>query len=576
MIAPRVRSNYSVQRAFAQVEDLVDKAIELGLKGLVLADTHTLSGHVEFVSYVEKVNKKSKGDFRAILGMDVRIQINDTQTYLTLVAKNKNGWLDLIKILKKSKLEDSVSGEPYIVPDDLHLSLENCFAIFNETNKDNATLLNIVEPQCEHFVMGDNLQGNLVLYCNQEDSYLLKIATAARLKCTIKDKIKFENDSESRHLLESDQFFLRNDTDPNNTTDCLLQLCEPYSLASPPNIPTFIRDGKPIQDIDEFLTELCREGWKSRGINGHPNKDVYTNRIKYELDVIKTYKLSNYFCIIWDISNYVRGRGFDCGLRGSAVGCLISYLIGISQVDPVCPDPVVPYDSNKELLFSRFLNKGRLAKGNVSLPDIDLDVPIGLRGSIIEYIKKKYGNDCVGHIITFLRMDGKMAIKEVFRVLDKHPKSYEIANNICSYMIETDKVQDELELEKEDNPDYNIINYCIDNIPKVAEFYEEYTEEFDIAIKLSNSIKSTGKHAAGIVIASQPLEQLFPVALDKKSGEFLVALEMANAEYVGAVKYDILGVAAYDKMYSIDQMIEKGLTEPIVIGEMEENEIFQD
>ncbi len=579
MIAIRTRSNFSIQRAFADISDLIERAVELGMSGIVLADVHSMSGHVEFLNTISKINKKKNINFKGILSVDFRVQHDGKEYLIQVVARNKNGWYNLIEIIGLSKLEDSISGDPYIKLQDLYdkISSENCFIIYNDSNVQFANLdKSNVKLYNGNSEIDDvtKIHGQIVLYVNKDDAKLLRIITSSRLKCTIKDVDVIEKDYEAHnYVFHNDDFYLRSDTDPDNTSETLHNLCENYSLSSQPNIPKFINNGKPIEDVDEYLTELCREGWKKYNLTQNKHKDVYLNRIKYELDVIKTFKLSNYFLIIWDIANFVRSKGYPCGLRGSAVGCLISYLIGISKVDPVCPDPCQPYDHNKELLFSRFLNKGRLAKGNVSLPDIDLDVPIGMRHTIIQYIKDKYGHDCVGHIITFSRMDGKMAIKEVFAVLDKYPKVYELTNYICSYMIETDKVQDELEILKEDDPKYNIINYCIDNIPKIAEFAKEYEEEFNLAIKLSNCIKNSGKHAAGIVIASQPLSTLFPISLDKKTNEFVVALEMADAESVGAVKYDILGVAAYDKMYSIDEMIENELLEPNIVGDVENEDI---
>lgn len=195
--------------------------------------------------------------------------------------------------------------------------------------------------------------------------------------------------------------------------------------------------------------------------------------------------------------------------------------------------------------------------GHVSLADIDIDMEISFRDHIIEYVREKYGEDCVAYIITFGRFDGRGAIKEVFRVLGK---PFDVANRITDAMYGKDKVSDVLEDLKEDDPNYNIINYCIDHLPLVADYYEEYKYEFDIALKLANTIYSQGRHAAGIVISNNPLKEWIPTLVDEN--KLIVAFEMADAEYCGAVKYDFLGVAALEKIHKVLDMINFKLNEP--------------
>lgn len=144
-------------------------------------------------------------------------------------------------------------------------------------------------------------------------------------------------------------------------------------------------------------------------------------------------------------------------------------------------------------------------------------------------------------------------------------------------MIDASKISDELQDLKEENPKYNTVNYNIDNVQIIRdEYYKEYKHEFDIAIKMASTIKSMGKHAAGIVICNQPLDTIFPVI--KNEDGLVLALEMEFAEYAGAVKYDFLGVLAYDKIGAIVDMINKNLKEPVIhdfdTTDIENSELF--
>ncbi len=225
-------------------------------------------------------------------------------------------------------------------------------------------------------------------------------------------------------------------------------------------------------------------------------------------------------------------------------------------------------DPNKPVKFT---------PGHVSLPDIDVDIAAFFRKELIDYTRSKYGNECVAKIATFSRMDGKGAIKEVFRILNPVFNSHELANLITSHMIDASKISDELQDLKEENPKYNTVNYNIDNVQIIRdEYYKEYKHEFDIAIKMASTIKSMGKHAAGIVICNQPLDTIFPVI--KNDDGMVLALEMEFAEYAGAVKYDFLGVLAYDKIGAIVDMINKNLKEPVIhdfeAADIENSELF--
>ena len=165
-----------------------------------------------------------------------------------------------------------------------------------------------------------------------------------------------------------------------------------------------------------YLRQLCRNGWKERLSNTNKiesNESVYLNRITTALEVISEANLSGYFLIVRDIVANIKNNGWLPGPgRGSAAGCLVSYLIGVTQVDPI----------EHGLIFERFYNAGRNTDDHISLPDIDIDVPATKRDETIKYIREKYGKDKVGQMVTFGRLQGRSALKEVLRM-----------NQACSY-----------------------------------------------------------------------------------------------------------------------------------------------
>lgn len=537
-------SHYSIQQSFNHIDDLCKRAIKLQYQCLTLTDKHSLSGCPEFIRNCKK-NK-----IKPIIGCDFNTNNGES---VTLYAKNKNGWYSLIKILSQSKI--GKDQQEYVTVEDICKNSKDLICLISKEIQPNKNLCDTLSKFFHDLIYEEDAD-HPVYYTEKEDLLYQKIIICSKHKTTLSEA---EVDIGDRIFFDSDpEFFLK---EPDKYRDIkLFDEVETFDIAQPPIIPSL----PGINDPDEFLRQLCREGWVNKNMNSRVGKElrsVYADRINEELSLFKEFKLSHYMLVIWDIMKYATDNGIPVGLRGSAAGCLVAFLIGLSDVDPVMPDPNLPYHPDRCLLFSRFINRGRLSEGHVSLPDCDCDIAIGFRENLIDYINQKYGENKVASIITFLRMDGKGAIKEVFRILGQ---SFDIANEINKYMLPSEKIQDVLADIQEEEPNYGIINYCIDNVPEISNYYKEYTKEFDIAIKIAKTIRSTGKHAAGIVITNSNLSESFPTKIDSKTHKKLLAFEMADAEYCGAVKYDFLGVAALEKIYIIEKMIDENLSMPIV------------
>jgi len=215
--------------------------------------------------------------------------------------------------------------------------------------------------------------------------------------------------------------------------------------------------------------------------------------------------------------------------------------------------------------------------GHISLPDIDIDVGRDFKPKVIEYLKKRWGDDKVAQMITFGRLQGKAALKEVFRAqpeLVKHlmkvratkegkdPQKnwmtpHDLCNEITKHIPDEASIADDLqEIRKStDNPDYGILNWSIEHIDSIKEAYQWYKPLFDQAIRIEGTKKNQSKHAAGVVIADKPIKELVPLAYDAQSKDCVVGVEMIAGEYLGCVKFDVLGVTALDKCWSCMEMI---------------------
>lgn len=335
---------------------------------------------------------------------------------------------------------------------------------------------------------------------------------------------------------------------------------EEYHILKNPVLPKF--ECPNDMDADEYLRQLCKEGWSKKitGIVPLEKHAEYADRIKMELEVLQGAGLSSYFLIVADIINFVKSNGWLSGPgRGSAAGCLVSYLLGITSIDPI------PYG----LMFERFYNAGRNTEGRVSMPDIDIDVPKYAREQVIKYLRKKYGEDHVGQMVTFTTMKGRGAIKDVFRAVNKPDMTFEEINMITKNIIEEHKISDELQKMKQDTGEASIIKWCLENTPdKLSEWCRidddgnlsgPQADIFEQSIRLEGTKSYQSKHAAGIVISPEPLYQICPMVPDKETGRPMAGFEMGDLEGVGGLKVDILGITALDKAMGVSQDLKEGV-----------------
>ncbi len=264
-----------------------------------------------------------------------------------------------------------------------------------------------------------------------------------------------------------------------------------------------------LQEDEAYLRHLCEEGLVWRYGTTDVSQDV-RNRLEKEVGVIAGKGFCSYFLIVWDFCNYAREEGIPVGARGSGVGTMVGYLLGLCNVDPV------KYD----LLFERFMDPDR-----AEMPDIDIDICMNGRAKVIQYVRDKYGH--VAQIITFGTLAAKAAVRDVGRVMNMPLAEVERVTKLIPTAPPGIKIDDAMK-----------------KVSELRDLYEtnpQVTKVIDIAKRLEGLCRNAGCHAAALVIAEQPLDELVPLYRDK-DGNVLTQYEGPTVEKCGLLKMDFLGL----------------------------------
>ena len=490
--ALQVKTSYSLLNSLNEVTKLVSRAKALGYTSLAITDTNNMFGVITFYQECKKNNIKP------IIG----IELDVLDKKILLYAKNNNGYKNLIKLatlisernltlddLKEYK-NDLILVIPYIYyDDDIYNIYETKFIGYS----------NIEEKK---HITKDKVFINNVSYLYKEDykylDYLIMIKEGKTL-----GEYEFGN-NKNMYLLSSEEVEQITDaTDIENTFN-ISNLCNVEITYTPNILPVY------DQKIDaySYLTNLCNKGLKRR-LKDNVDK-VYQDRLDYELKIINQMGFCNYFLIVWDYVKYAKLNNILVGPgRGSAAGSLVSYTLGITDIDPL------KYD----LLFERFLNPER-----VTMPDIDIDFDSAKREEVIEYVINKYGNKKVAEIITFNTLGAKQIVRDVARVLGL---TTTITDDIARLVTEktlTESIDKNLKLKK----------YIEDN--------NQVKELFKIALKLEGLPRHVSIHAAGVVICKTNLDEIIPL-YKNPMGIYTTAYSKDYLEPLGLLKMDFLGIS---------------------------------
>ena len=274
----------------------------------------------------------------------------------------------------------------------------------------------------------------------------------------------------------------------------------------------------------EYLNELCFKGLEERY---QPVTEELKERLNYELSTIKNMGYVDYFLIVWDFIRYARDHDIMVGPgRGSAAGSLVAYTLGITQLDPI------RYD----LLFERFLNPER-----VSMPDIDVDFCFERRQEVIDYVRRKYGDDCVVQIVTFGTLAARGVIRDVGRVMDL---PYAQVDTIAKM------IPQELNI---------TIDKALKMNPELKKTYEDQPEIHDLidtARRLEGLPRHTSMHAAGVVISQKDVSEYVPLSR-AQDGSIVTQFTMTTLEELGLLKMDFLGLRTLTVIQNAVHLIEQ-------------------
>lgn len=505
-----IKTDYSLLKSTIKIKNLINFAKENDIKALTITDDN-MFGAMEFYEACIKNNIKP------IIGLNVKINDFD----IILYAKNSDGYVNLLKIVniyRENNLDIEIlkkynNNLICILPYEsrkLYKELENVYHNIFVSYKNN--------EQKNKINISNKLYMNEILVLKEEDNICLNYLKAIRENHLLEE----ENYKNELKLEVEDNSFIYDlvDIKINKRNDLL---------------PKYDTNG-----IDSFtyLKNICKEGMKKRFGNQVGSK--YIERLRKELDTIHKLNFDDYFLIVQDYVNFAHQNKILVGPgRGSAVGSLVAYVLGITDIDPL----------KYGLLFERFLNEKR-----ITMPDIDIDFDGSRRHEVIDYCIKKYGEKSVCGIITFVTMGSKQIIKEVGKTLD-------VKESELDYFV---KLIDTNKTLKENKTNDLIKNYLLKN--------EEMSKVFDIAIKLEGIKRTTSVNASGIVISSKNLENYIP--LEKKDTMYLSGYAMNELESLGLLKMDFLALKNLTTIKTITDEIKAIDLKNIPLDDKKTLEIF--
>ena len=489
--ALEVKTSYSILSSLNKIDKLTEKAKEYNYSFLTITDINNMFGVYEFY-----LSCKNNG-IKPIIG----IEIKDIDKRYILIAKNNDGYKNLIKL-------STLVSERDINIEDLKLYNKDIILImpYSSYNKD------IIDIFDDYFIgystlkEKDNIHDryvfiNDVSYIDRDDYKYLDYALMIRDDKKL-GEIELGN-YKNRHLLKRDEFDIYVDDRCLDNMKYIYEEC---------NVILEYQEGLlPIYDesIDsyEYLKNLCYKGINRRLHDNVPKE--YFDRLEYELSIIKKMGFCDYFLVVWDYVKYAKFNDILVGPgRGSAAGSLVSYAIGITEIDPI----------NYDLLFERFLNPER-----VTMPDIDIDFDSEKRNLVTDYVTEKYGNKKVAGIITFNTLGAKQVIRDLGRSMDiALPIIDEVAKSINYKTLE--------ESYNEHSKFYRLINSR-----------EELKRLYKIALKLEGLPRHISIHAAGVVMSKYDIDEVIPL-YKNQLGMYVTGFSMNYLEPLGLLKMDFLGL----------------------------------
>jgi len=560
-----LHTDYSMLDGACDVDKLCHRVKELGMPAVAMTDHGNIFGAVHFV------NAAHKAGVKPIIGCELYVckkadhnivrtpPEGDTYNHLLVLAENEEGYRNLVKITSEASLH-GFYYKPRVSKNFLAehskglIGLSGCLkgevaeslmegkyeaarsaaAFYRDIFGKENFFLEIQDQglEMEHRIHPDlfRLEKELGLpmvatndshYLCEDDAHAQDVMVCIQTGKSIQDANRMKFQGTDFYVKSHDEMYrvFKDAPDVLSRTLAIAERCNTRLEKVSHPFPHF--DVPAGFTLDSYFEQVTREGFARRlevlrnlEGQGRLKRSIadYEQRLSREISIIRQMQFSGYFLIVWDFIRYAREHDIPVGPgRGSAAGSLVSYSLGITDIDPL----------QHELLFERFLNPER-----ISMPDIDIDFCMNRRGEVINYVTQKYGRENVAQIITFGTMAAKAAIKDVGRAMDI---PYSDVDRIAKM------VPNQLNI---------TLEHALKESPAMQQAYEsdaQVRQLLDTARKLEGLVRNAGVHAAGVVISPRPLTELVPL-YRTKNDEIVTAFDMVAIEKMGLLKMDFLGL----------------------------------
>jgi len=560
-----LHTDYSMLDGACDVEKLCYRAKELGMPAVAMTDHGNIFGAVHFV------NAAKAAGIKPIIGCELYVckkddhriartpPDGDTYNHLLVLAETDEGYRNLVKITSEASLHGfyykprvskqflaehskglialsgCLKGEiPELLIEEKYGAAREVAATYSDIFGKQNFFFEIQDQglELEHRIHSNlfKLEKDMGLplvatndshYLCEDDAHAQDVMVCIQTGKSIQDPNRMKFQGSDFYVKSHDEMYQVFKSAPSvlSRTLEIAERCNVQLTKVSNPFPHFdVPDG---YTLDSYFEHVSREGFAKRLENirtlsaaGKLKHGIaeYEQRLAREIGIIQQMRFSGYFLIVWDFVRYAREHKIPVGPgRGSAAGSLVSYSLGITDLDPL----------QYELFFERFLNPER-----VSMPDIDMDFCMNRRGQVIDYVTQKYGRENVAQIITFGTMAAKAAIKDVGRAMDI---PYADVDRIAKMVPTTINIKLETALKES---------------PALQQAYQSDTQIrqlIDTAKKLEGLVRNAGMHAAGVVISPRPLNELVPL-YKTKNDEIVTAFDMVAIEKMGLLKMDFLGL----------------------------------
>ena len=577
-----VHTEFSLLDGSCKIKEIVARAKELGMDSLAITDHGVMYGVIDFYKAAKEVGIKP------IIGCEVYVapgsrfnkeagQSEDKYHHLVLLAENNKGYANLMKIVSKGFI-DGFYYKPrvdYEVLEQYHegiIALSACLAGevqkylargFYEEGKKAALRYQDIFGKGNYYL---ELQDHGIPEQKMVNSSLLRMSKELDIELVATNDVHYINaedsvahdillciqtgkkvSDEDRMRYEGGQFYLKSEDEMRKLFPYALQALEnTHKIAQRCNVEIEFGVTKlPRYDVPEgytsweYLNYLCTKGLNEK----YPDDDgTLRERLDYELGIINKMGYVDYFLIVWDFINYAKSNDIMVGPgRGSAAGSIVSYCLGITDIDPI------KYD----LLFERFLNPER-----VSMPDIDVDFCYERRQEVIDYVVRKYGKDRVVQIVTFGTLAARNVIRDVGRVLDL---PYAIVDEVAKMIPKDIGITIQKALDQSED------------FRKLYNSNEEVKNLINMAKRLEGLPRHTSMHAAGVVISQKSVDEYVPLSR-ASDGSVTTQYIMTTLEELGLLKMDFLGLRTLTVIQNAVKYAEKSTGRKIDINKIDYND----